>query len=136
VFQSHDLTFSRRQFEQCTFKRESIFRRYLTDRRENRHVIQTKASILSATDQLEASIPKNRVKPWVKLPRSVEPSQRVIGIEKGFLHSVERILTIRKDSERMSHRLGLVPLDKKAKRVPFTGLAPFDCNWVIHLPST
>jgi hypothetical protein len=119
------------------FKGESIFPRSLAYWGENQRVIKTKPDILSAPDkQLEASIPKNRVEPWVKLPRHVELTERLISIEKRLLDSIEGILTIGKDSQGMSHRLDLVPLDKVAKRVLVTCLAPFNGNWVIHLPSS
>jgi len=85
---------------------------------------------------LEAPVPKNRVKPWIELPRRIEPAERLIGVEKCLLHSIERILAVGKNGPGMSQCFGLIPLDKVAKGVSLTRLAPFDGNCVIHLPST
>jgi hypothetical protein len=59
----------------------------------------------------------------------------LIRVEKCLLDNIESILTVGKDSERMSHRLSLIPLDKVAKRVLVACLAFPDGNLVIHLPS-
>src|SRR5262250_2695833 len=96
--QSHELAFVSRQFDQCTFQCDAIFRRHSAYRRQNQRIIKTWPGIFSAYgEQLEASIPKNRVEPWIKLPRRVEPFERLIGIEKCILHSVESLFAVGKD---------------------------------------
>src|SRR5262245_6660289 len=127
--QSHQLAFISRQFDKCTFQCETILRRHSAYRRQNQCIINTNRGIFFADGkQLEASIPKNRIKPWIKLARCVEPFERLIGIEKCILHSIESLLTVGKNSHSMCQRLGLVALDNVAKGVPIARLTSVDDN--------
>jgi hypothetical protein len=82
--------------------------------------------------QLVTTVPKQNIEPLVKRPRRVKPADCLESVNKSFLNGVLSIIPIEQNSDSMSDRTFLIPLDNVPKRFPVTLLTSFNRLGIIH----
>jgi hypothetical protein len=86
----------------------------------------------TSSRQFVTAVPKQNVKPLVKRPRRVKPADCLESVNKSFLNGVLTIIPIEQNSDSMSDRTFLIPLDNVPKRFPVTLLTSFNRLGIIH----